>query len=97
MNIKKDPNKKTPNPNLAEFERLYGDKGTHLNAFMTIKHKDHFKRILDEAIDEHWNKKIYDDIIKEYEGAPEAIDNLDGVREMMRREIEAAGYDESDD
>jgi len=39
MNIEKDPNKKFPNPNLGEFKRLYGNKATHLNAFLTTKHK----------------------------------------------------------
>jgi hypothetical protein len=97
MDIKKDPNKKTPNPNLAEFRRLYGDKATHLNALMTLKHKNDFKKILYKAVDEHWNQEIYDDMIKQYEGPPEIIEDIDGTRETMRREAKDAGYSLDDE
>jgi hypothetical protein len=73
----KDPNKKTPNPNLAEFRRLYGNKATHLNAMMTLEHKEHTKKILFDAIDEHHDSDVYQDMIDEYEDAePDEPDSL---------------------
>jgi hypothetical protein len=96
MNIKKDPNKKAPNPNLATFRLLYGDRATHLNALMTLKHKKHFKTILDEAIKPHWDEDIYNDMVDEYEADPPERDDVESDREMMRDMIEEAGYSEDD-
>jgi hypothetical protein len=77
MNIDKDPNKKTANPNLAEFRRLYGNKATHLNAMMTLEHKEHTKKILFDAIDQHHDRDVYQDMIDEYGGAePDEPDSL---------------------
>jgi hypothetical protein len=96
MNIKKNPKKKAPDPNLNEFERLYGDEATHLNAFMTIKHKDHFKKILYEAVDEHWSQKIYDSMVAKYEIDPPRREDVESDREMMWDMIGEAGYSEDD-
>lgn len=93
MNIEKDPNKKTANPNLAEFKRLYGNKATHLNAFMIPRLKEPFKKVLDDAIRPHWDPDIYQEMIDEYEGEPEQIENLRNVRENMRNKILDAGYE----
>ena len=62
----KDPNKKAANPNLAEFRRLYGNKATHLNAMMTLEHREHTKKILFDAIDQHHDLDVYQDMIDEY-------------------------------
>jgi len=93
MNIDKDPNKKTANPNLVEFRRLYGNKATHLNAMMTLEHREHTKKILFDAIDEHHDRDVYRDMIDEYYGAepdePESLseEELDRVRLRMIRRI----------
>ena len=52
---------------MAEFERLHGKKATHLNAFLTRKHYKEFKKILLEAVDSHWDEKIYDATVEEYD------------------------------
>ena len=88
MNIGRDPDKKAPNPNLAEFKRLYGNKATHLNALMITKHKKNFKKILDNPIQPHWDNSIYQDMIDEYESEPEQIDNLDEAKERMRNRVD---------
>jgi hypothetical protein len=77
MNIDKDPNKKAANPNLAEFRRLYGNKATHLNAMMTLEHREHTKKILFDAIDQHHDPDVYQDMIDEYDCAePDEPDSL---------------------
>ena len=65
-----DSTKKGSSPNLAEFTRLYGNKATHLNALLTTKHKPHLKKILKDAINEHWDEEIYQEMIEEYEVEP---------------------------
>jgi hypothetical protein len=55
------------NPNTREYKRLHGDKATHLNAFFTEAHLPAFKKILLAAIDEHWDERIYDEMVEEYD------------------------------
>jgi hypothetical protein len=96
MNIEKDPNKKMANPNLAEFKRLYGSKATHLNAMMTLQHREHTKKILFDAIDQHHDPDVYQDMIDEYDGAepdePESLseEELAEARQQMIDRITGA-------
>jgi hypothetical protein len=96
MNIDKDPNKKAANPNLAEFRRLHGNKATHLNAMMTLAHREDTKKILFDAIDEDHDPDIYQSMIDEYDGVepdqPESLskDELAQLRQAMVDRINAA-------
>jgi hypothetical protein len=87
--------KKASNPNLKEFKRLYGDKATHLNAFFTEAHIDDFKKIACEAVDEHYDESIYDDMIEEYDVEAEdppslSEEELEEARREMYRQITEA-------
>ena len=55
------------NTNTKEFKRLYGNKSTHLNAFFTEAHINDFTKILLDAVDKHWVKSIYDEMVDKYE------------------------------
>jgi hypothetical protein len=55
LDIEKKADKKAPNPNMQEFIRRFGYKATHLNAFFIEKHFDTFKKIIGDAVDEHWD------------------------------------------
>jgi hypothetical protein len=76
LNIDKKPDKKAPNPNMSEFVRRHGNKATHLNAFFIEKHFNTFKMILRDAVDEHWDEDIYDEMVEEYDVDPEEPDEM---------------------
>jgi hypothetical protein len=84
--------------NLREFKRRYGDKATHLNAFFTEAHIDDFANILRNAVDEHWDQSIYDEMVAEYDGAepdePESMDEdeLNDAKELMCKKATEAFY-----
>jgi hypothetical protein len=68
--VEKGEDKKAPNPNMKEFIRRYGYKATHLNAFFTETHLPTYKKILIDAVNEHWDENIYNAMVDEYEVAP---------------------------
>ena len=80
--VEQAPDKKAPNPNMKEFLRRYGYKATHLNAFFTEKNLPAFKKMLINAINEHWDEEIYNDMVDEYEVAPDDPPKLS--REELR-------------
>jgi hypothetical protein len=95
MSIEQSVDKKAPNPNMKEFKRLYGNKATHLNAFLTKKHIKDFKKIALQSIDQHWDKSIYDEMVEEYDveaSEPESYspEKLEEIRRKMRRKITEA-------
>jgi hypothetical protein len=103
---KKDPIKKWVNPNLREFQRKYGNKATHLNAMMTLEHKEDTKKILFDAIDQHHDPDIYQDMLDEYlNSEPDEPDSLsekelDEARQEMYDEITRAfspGWEEEEE
>ena len=65
--IDKKPDKKAPNPNMREFIRRHGNKATHLNAFFIERHFDAFKKIIRDAVDEHWDEDVYQEMVDEYD------------------------------
>lgn len=89
MDIDKKPDKKKADPNLVEFLRKYGNKATHLNAMMTLEHRDDTQQILFDAIDQYHDEDIYQEMIDEYEDAqpdePESLsdEELDQARQEM--------------
>jgi hypothetical protein len=92
LSIDKKPDKKAPNPNMQEFVRRHGNKATHLNAFFIERHFNTFKKILREAVDEHWDPDIYQDMVDEYDvdpDDPEEMDDeeLEEARNLMCRKI----------
>lgn len=92
LDIEKKPDKKAPNPNMREFVRRYGMAATHLNAFFTEKHFDAFKKILEDAVDDHWDPDIYQDMVDEFDVDPDDPEELDDVeledaRNLMCRKI----------
>jgi hypothetical protein len=97
-----DPNKTKDDPNLKEYRRIHGQNavGTHLNAFFTKKHLTAFKKILLAAVDKHWDKSIYDKMVKDYSAiAPPpkryTDESMKEIRKGMREEtIEALKEDQ---
>jgi hypothetical protein len=87
LDIEKKPDKKAPNPNLREFVRRYGYKATHLNAFFTEKHLTAFKKILENAVDEHWDPDIYQEMVDEYDVDPDVPEELDDEELMEDRNL----------
>ena len=92
LSIDKKPDKKAPNPNMQEFVRRHGNKATHLNAFFIERHFNAFKQILRDAVDEHWNPDIYQNMVDEYDIEPDDPEELDDVkledaRNLMCRKI----------
>lgn len=77
LSIDKKPDKKAPNPNMQEFVRRHGNKATHLNAFFIERHFNTFKEILRDAVNEHWDKDVYDEMIDEYDVDPDDPEELD--------------------
>jgi len=68
---------------------------THLNAFFIEKHFDVFKKILEDAVDDHWDPDIYQDMVDEYDVDPDDPEELDEVeledaRNLMCRKITEA-------
>jgi hypothetical protein len=93
----KVPNKKMPNPGTeAEFIRRYGNKATHLNAFLTETRFEIFKNeILLPFVDSHWDQQIYDEMVEEYEiKTPEppslTDEELEEARSRMYQKITEA-------
>jgi hypothetical protein len=84
LSIGQRPGKKAPNPNMREFVRRHGYKATHLNAFFTEAHLPAFKEILRNAVLEHWDKDIYQEMIEEYDVAADAPPRLT-EEELSRR------------
>ena len=85
LNIDKKPDKKTPNPNMQEFVRRYGNKATHLNAFFIERHFDAFKKILRDSVDEHWDQEIYDNMVEEYDVEADDPDEMDEEELLEKR------------
>ena len=73
--VEQAPDKKAPNPNMKEFLRRYGYKATHLNSFFTEKNLPAFKKMLVNAVNEHWDEEIYNDMVDEYEVASDDRQN----------------------
>lgn len=84
MSIEQAPDKKAPNPNMAEFKRLYGDAATHLNAFFTEAHLKDFKKILRAAVDKHWDKSVYQEMVEDFDERPDAPASC-SKRELQER------------
>jgi hypothetical protein len=91
---------------LREFQRKYGNKATHLNAMMTLEHKEDTKKILFDAIDQHHDPDIYQDMLDEYlNSEPDEPDSLsekelDEARQEMYDEITRAfspGWEEEEE
>jgi hypothetical protein len=85
LSIDKKPDKKKPNPNMQEFVRRYGNKATHLNAFFIERHFDAFKMILRDAVDDHWDEEIYDNMVDEYDVAADDPDEMDEEELLEKR------------
>ena len=90
--VEQAPDKKAPNPNMREFIRRYGYKATHLNAFFTEKHLPAYKKMLVNAVNEHWDEDIYDQMVEDYEieaDEPEELtrEELKEKRQEMYRKI----------
>ena len=90
--VEQAPDKKAPNPNMREFIRRYGYKATHLNAFFTEKHLPAYKKMLVNAVNEHWDEDIYDQMVEDYEieaDEPEELtrEELKDKRQGMYRKI----------
>src|SRR5918992_1360291 len=79
--IGQKPGKKAPNPNMREFVRRYGQKATHLNAFFTEANLPIFKQIIVDAINEHWDEDIYNEMVEEYDVEADEPDEL--IREEL--------------
>jgi hypothetical protein len=95
MSPKRPHGKKADDPNLKEFQRLYGNRATHLNAFFTPKHINDFKKIVLAWVDSHHDKKIYRDMVKEYSDVapkPERMtdDEVVEAHDEMWKEVKAA-------
>ena len=95
LSIDKKPDKKAPNPNMQEFVRRHGNKATHLNAFFIERHFNAFKQILRDAVDEHWDPDIYQNMVDEYDVEPDDPEELDDIeledaRNLMCRKITEA-------
>ena len=95
LSIDKKPDKKAPNPNMQEFVRRHGNKATHLNAFFIERHFDTFKEILRDAVDEHWDPDIYQDMADEYDIYPDDPEEMDDeelveARNLMCKEMTIA-------
>lgn len=95
LSIDKKPDKKAPNPNMQEFVRRHGNKATHLNAFFIERHFNAFKQILRDAVDQHWDPDIYQNMVDEYDVEPDDPEELDDVeledaRNLMCRKITEA-------
>jgi hypothetical protein len=67
MSLEQAEGKKKPNFNTQEYIRLYGNAATHLNAFFTEAHLPAFKKILLQAVANHWDESIYNDMVDEYD------------------------------
>ena len=80
--IEQGEGKKAPNPNMNEFIRRHGFKATHLNAFFTDTHLPTYKKILIDAVNGHWDERIYIAMVDEYE--IEADDPQELSREELR-------------
>jgi hypothetical protein len=93
--IEQGKDKKTPNPNMKEFIRLHGEKATHLNAFFTERNFPIFKEILLDAVNEHWDEGIHNEMVDEYDiqadDPPKLSDEelKEASREMYRKITEA--------
>jgi hypothetical protein len=90
--VEQGAGKKAANPNMREFVRRYGVKATHLNAFFTENNLPIFKKILVDAVNEHWDEKIYNDMIEEYDieaDEPHELteEELEDKRQKMRGRI----------
>lgn len=73
---------------MKEFIRRYGQKATHLNAFFTEANLPTFKKIIVDAINEHWDEDIYNEMVEEYDveaGEPDelTLEELRDRREEM--------------
>ena len=80
LSLEQAPDKKSPNPNLAEFIRRYGNKATHLNAFFTKDHFDSFEEILHNIIDnEYWDEDTYQEMVEEYDIEADPPDEMDDI------------------
>ena len=95
MSLKRPPGKKADDPNLKEFQRLYGNRATHLNAFFTPKHINDFKKIVLAWVEGHHDKKIYDDMVEDYSDIapdPESMtdDELVKAHDEMWEKVKAA-------
>jgi hypothetical protein len=84
--IERKEDKKADNPNMKEFIRRHGLKATHLNAFFTEAKLPEFKRIIVDAVKEHWYQEIYDIMVEVYDVPAPAPDNLtdDELREARK-------------
>jgi hypothetical protein len=80
---------------MKEFLRRYGNKATHLNAFFSEAHLPTFKKILVDAVNEHWDEDIYNEMVEEYDVEADQPDELseeelhDRRQEMYERITEA--------
>jgi hypothetical protein len=83
--IEKKKGKGKPNPLMKEFIRRHGEKATHLNAFFSEEHLPTFKEILLDAINEHWDQSIYDQMVEKYEVYPDEPPELEEEELRKRR------------
>jgi hypothetical protein len=80
------PGKKAPNPNMREFIRRHGHKATHLNAFFTEANLPIFQKILIDAVMEHWDQDIYNEMVEEYSKEADEPDELTPGELIEKRE-----------